>query len=152
MIISFYVNNAPLATIEAYRPTGVDYTVYESRVLEESGVDDKALHVKPQGSARSYYKATLPKATAWKSIAVMQERFEKNRDKRFMTLSDDPDFPRRISWLYPKGGCFARASIFNRNAFHLFIPVPNKVFAFENLQVRRCRLVVSRGPDCSVRC
>lgn len=130
------VANLAQATIEAYRPANVDYTVYERRVFETQSPDEKFLRVTPIGSARLYNEETLPKAIAWKSMADMQERFEKIRDERFMTMADEPEFLRRISWLYPKDGCFARASLFNRNAFRLFIPVPNKVFAFGNLRVK----------------
>lgn len=136
IVILSSVSNIALASVEAYRPVNVDYTVYERRVLETQSTDEKFMRVTPIGSARLYNEETLPKAIAWKSIADMQERFEKIRDERFLTMADEPDFPRRISWLYPKDGCFARASLFNRNAFRLFIPVPNKVFAFGNLRVK----------------
>lgn len=134
--ILFSVTNAATASVEAYRPINVDYTVYERRALAQENAEDKSLRVTPLGSARLYNEETLPKPIGWISLADMQERFEKIRDERFMTLASDPDFPRRISWLYPKDGCFARASLFNRNAFRLFIPIPNKVFAFGNLRVK----------------
>lgn len=136
IIIISLVSNVAFASIKAYRPMGIDYTVYERRFLENEKSDFKSMRVSPIGSARIFNEAALPKATAWRSIADMQERFEKIRDERFLTLSNDPEFPRRISWLYPKDGCFARASLFNRNAFRLFIPVPSKVFAFGNLRVK----------------
>lgn len=137
LTILITITSAANATVEAYRPSNVDYTVYERRVLRsKKEFELKSFRVSPLGSARIYNEANLPKATAWRSIADMQERFERIRDERFLTLSSEPDFPRRISWLYPKDGCFARASLFNRNAFRLFIPVPNKVFAFGNLRVK----------------
>lgn len=122
------------ASVSAYRAHGVDYTVYENRVLKQKS-NEKDLRITPLGSSRLYNEASLPPVIAWKSLADLQERFEKIRDHRFLTLSTKPNFPRRISWLYPKDGCFARASLFNRNAFRLFIPVPSKVFAFGNLRV-----------------
>lgn len=122
------VHNFAEASISAYRADGVDYTFYARRILKNGNT--------PLGSARLYNEETLPKPTGWKSIPDMQLRFETIRDERFMTLSNEPDFPRRISWLYPKDGCFARASLFNRNAFRLFVPIPDKVFAFGNLSVK----------------
>src|SRR5687768_13722043 len=112
----------------AHRPLHVDYKVYESRALNNEG-DQKLLRISALRSARKYSEAVLPEATPWASHEIMQERFENIRDKRFLTLSSEPDFPRRISWLYPKDGCFARASLFNRNAVRLFIPIPKKVLA-----------------------
>jgi hypothetical protein len=121
--------------IEAYRSPNVDFTRYEKRALKNKS-NEKDLRITPLGSSRIFEGATLPKVTNWKSLALMQERFETIRDERFLTLSSNLDFPRRISWLYPKDGCFARASLFNRNAFRLYIPIPNKVFAFGNLRVK----------------
>ncbi len=119
----------------AHRALSIDYSVYEERALRQEG-DQKFLRTSALRSARKYSEKDLPSVTPWVSLESMQERFEKIRDDRFLTLSSDPDFPRRISWLYPKDGCFARASLFNRNAFRLFIPIPKKVFAFGNLRVK----------------
>lgn len=119
----------------AYRKMNIDYSVYERRALEQE-TDEKILGTTPLRSARLYNEELLPKAIGWKSVGVMQKRFEQIRDDRFLTLSSEPDFPRRISWLYPKDGCFTRASLFNRNAFRMFVPIPNKVFAFGNLRVK----------------
>lgn len=119
----------------AYRPLHIDYSVYEGRAIEREG-DQKFLRTSALRSAKKYSEAELPEATPWVSHEILQMRFEKIRDERFLTLASDPDFPRRISWLYPKDGCFARASLFNRIAFRLFIPIPNKVFAFGNLRVK----------------
>lgn len=119
----------------AYRPLHIDYSRYEQRVLKAEG-NQKFLGASAIRTARKYSEASLPEATPWSSVSVMQERFEKIRDARFINLSGEPDFPRRISWLYPKDGCFARAALFNRNAFQMFIPIPKKVFAFGNLRVK----------------
>lgn len=121
--------------LSAYRPLHIDYSQYEQRALRDEGTQ-KFLGTSALRTARKYTEVMLPEATPWSSVEVMQERFEKIRDSRFMTLSREPDFPRRISWLYPKDGCFARAALFNRNAFQMFIPIPKKVFAFGNLRVK----------------
>lgn len=121
----------------AYRDLETDYTIYERRAIDQDKEKElKILRTTPLGSARLYNEERLPKAIGWKSTQDMQERFEKIRDERFITLSSEPDFPRRISWLYPKDGCWTRAALFNRNAFRLFIPIPDKVFAFGNLRVK----------------
>lgn len=122
--------------VSAYRHLKTDFSFYEKRVLR--GKREFHLLRGPSAirSARIYSDSThTAKVVSWKSHLDMQERFESIRDERFLITSDDPDFPRRISWLYPKDGCFARAALFNRNAFRMFIPVPNKVFAFGNLRV-----------------
>lgn len=121
--------------IRAYRSLNIDYTKYEKKFLEQRS-DEKALRATPIGSARLYNPANLPKGTGWSSVAVMQERFEQIRDERFLTLNNDQDFLRRISWLYPQDGCYIRAALFNRNAFRMFIPIPSTVFAFGNLRLK----------------
>lgn len=121
--------------VSAYRPFHVDYSFYEQKELNKES-DQKILRITPLRSATLYSENNLPDVTAWKSKTVMQERFEALRDERFITLSSNPDFPRRISWLYPKDGCFARAALLNRNAFRKYIPIPKKIFAFGNLRVK----------------
>ena len=119
----------------AYRSLNVDYTKYESRALRNN-IELSSLRKSALRSARKYNELELPEVTPWSSLSVMQKRFEAIRDRRFLILNSDPDFPRRISWLYPKDGCYARAAMFNRNAFQMFIPIPKKVFVFGNLRVK----------------
>jgi hypothetical protein len=123
--------------ISAHRNLRTDYSVYEAKAQSQSEADqEKLLKVTPLNSAKYYSEATLKKPVAWRSMEDLQERFEYLRDERFLTTPDEPDFPRRISWLYPKDGCFARAALFNRNAFRMYIPIPNKIFVFGNLRVK----------------
>lgn len=121
--------------VSAYRNLKTDYAVYEQRALQKD-FDLKILRTTPLNMARLYSEESLPTPIAWRSVEDLQERFEAIRDERFIKLPGEEDFPRRISWLYPKDGCFARAALFNRAAFRKFIPIPNKVFAFGNLKVK----------------
>jgi hypothetical protein len=59
--------------------------------------------------------------------------FKVIRDTRFLRMEDKPEFERRISWLYPDDGCFARAalSIIKLDREHLLKPA--KIFAFGDL-------------------
>lgn len=130
----------PVATyasenISAYRHLKTDYSVYEQRALSKE-LDDKILRTTPMNTARYYSEKNITNVTHWRSMEDLQIRFEEIRDERFLTTPENPDFPRRISWLYPKDGCFARAALANRSAFRKFIPIPKKVFAFGNLRVR----------------
>lgn len=127
---SFY-----LPSESAYRNLKIDYSVYEKRVLDYHS--EKFSAPSAIRSARLFKETELTQnVTSWKSLKEMQHRFELIRDARFLTTSDDPEFLRRISWLYPKDGCWTRAALFNRNSFRLFIPIPNKIFAFGNLRVK----------------
>jgi hypothetical protein len=121
----------------AYRPLSVDYSQFEKKVISENTDEKMLLSRTPIGIARLYTgDEKLPKSIGWKSVKDMQERFEHFRDERFMKDPANPNFLRRISWLYPKDGCWTRAALFNRHAFRNYIPIPNKVFAFGNLRVK----------------
>ena len=63
--------------------------------------------------------------------------FEEIRDTRFMnpTASHMPaGFIRRISWMNPYDGCWARAAAGNYLAKSHNLPLPSKIFAFGNLK------------------
>jgi hypothetical protein len=120
--------------ISAERKLHVDYRHYERIYHPENG---KSKRITPLNSAKFLKNhSQLPKVTMWRSHQDLQHRFEKIRDERFLFLKKSPHFPRRISWLYPKDGCFARAALVSRHAFRNYIPIPNKIFAFGNLRVK----------------
>ncbi len=87
-------------------------------------------------SARYYTGSNLPNATPWSSTSTLVGRFKSVRNDRHIRWKRDPSFPRRISWLYPNDGCFARAAMANRWFKARGITPPNKVFAFGELTVR----------------
>lgn len=118
----------------AAREDQVDYHVYESNYRRSR--NEKEIFLTPIGQARYLRSTSLPKATPWKSSLVLKQRFEQLRDQQFLTSSSSPGMLRRISWLYPDDGCFARAAMVSRNAFRLFVPIPDKIFVFGNLRVK----------------
>lgn len=128
------VSFASEENVSAYRNLKTDYTVYEQKASKFT--DDKILRTTPLNTARLYSEENLPEITSWKSMEDLQRRFEEIRDERFLPHPKKPNVLRRIAWLYPKDGCFARAALFNRASFRKFIPIPNKVFAFGNLRVK----------------
>lgn len=126
-IFSFSVSAAD--RYSAYRDLNTDYTHYESKY-------DKSLRRTPLGTSTRYDEASLPKATAWTSVSIMQTRFEQMRDIRFLIWRPKPEVLRRISWNYPEDGCYARAALAMKNIFQWFMPLPKKVFVFGNLRVK----------------
>ena len=119
--------------ISPARNENVDYSFYMVRAQKTD--KDNFQKLTALNTASLYKEANLPKVTSWASVTVMNDRFQKTRDLRFMKANSSGDFPRRISWLYPDDGCFARAALFNRIIFQAFAPVPIKVFVFGNLRV-----------------
>lgn len=61
------------------------------------------------------------------------EMFYLVRDSRFLHAENDPNFDRRISWLYPDDGCFARAALSGIKLESDKRIRPAKIFAFGDL-------------------
>lgn len=69
----------------------------------------------------------------WKNFEEVESFFKLSRDERYI---QDPDFPsvlRRVSWMYPDDGCFARAGMVAAKAKERGWPLVGKIFAFGNL-------------------
>lgn len=79
----------------------------------------------------------------WQDQETLQEFFEQSRDARFLT--DNKNFQRRISWLYPDDGCFARAALVTQKAQEQSLPLPNRVFLYGDLEA-----YTSNSPNYSV--
>jgi len=65
----------------------------------------------------------------------LHQMFNEIRDERFLSLDSKPEFPRRLSWLYPADGCFTRAEYMSRKLQGKGAPAPTKVYAFGSLRV-----------------
>lgn len=66
------------------------------------------------------------------SYEVLENEFRFVRDSRFLT-TDDPNFPRRLTWLYPDDGCYARAELAKNKLIDHKQIAPKKIFVFGNL-------------------
>jgi hypothetical protein len=72
----------------------------------------------------------------WSDADILAQ-FESARDERYLTQTfpPDPDFQRRISWLFPDDGCFARAEQLDVRVARAGKARPHKLFAFGPLRV-----------------
>lgn len=121
--------------ISAKRDANVSFKIYQAAAAV--GVDTALPPwTSPTDEAEAYHRANLRTATVWENYDVMLERFKEMRDQRFLNDSSKPNFMRRISWLYPDDGCFARASLGIRNMFNASYPAPDKVYVFGDLTVQ----------------
>lgn len=128
--LSISLISSGAAAESAFRDPDTDFSVYETksfgaRPIYETSQGGGSAHSR----AKKYNEAELPAATSWNG-SLLQSRFEKMRDAKVV------DGEYRPSWLYPDDGCFARAAVATRTAFHHFFPLPKKVFAFGNLTVK----------------
>ncbi|KTD60855.1 protein-glutamine glutaminase family protein [Legionella shakespearei] len=70
------------------------------------------------------------------SYEELMHLFKVIRDSRFLHTMEKPDFARRISWLYPDDGCFARAALSGIKLESEQLQRPAKIFAFGDLMVQ----------------
>lgn len=73
--------------------------------------------------------ANFANVPTWSDADILAE-FASTRDTRYMTTPDRPGFLRRISWMYPNDGCFARAEQVNVRVSQAGKPKPYKLFVF----------------------
>jgi hypothetical protein len=70
----------------------------------------------------------------WSDADILAQ-YPLQRDVRYMTGTNNPGVSRRISWMYPDDGCFARAEQFNAKVAAAGKTRPYKLFAFGSLRV-----------------
>jgi hypothetical protein len=70
------------------------------------------------------------------SYADLMAMFKLIRDTRFLQTKQDLAFERRISWLFPDDGCFARAALAGMKLSDLHYVRPFKIFVFGDLSLQ----------------
>ncbi len=128
---SFAFAQASADPLSAHRPEGQSYQAFISKKpfyqFAPATAHDLRVPVKKLDSS---------KAAEWKlTREEFLESFANIRDDRFLFEKDRPEFPRRLSWLYPDDGCPYRAEFMARLQDEAKLPAPSKVFAFGNLKV-----------------
>ncbi len=137
LISTYFPPQAQAGMESAYRNPNIPYEFYEKRAYRylnrNSGPNNKfVIKNTPLNKAKKFTEVDLPDITRWKST-LLQTRFEKLRDTRFISINGEE---RRPSWIYPDDGCYARAAMVSRNVFRWFYPQTKKVFAFGSLRVK----------------
>jgi hypothetical protein len=98
----------------------------------------------PQGVQKNLQDLDISQLPDLGSYEILVSEFEYVRDTRFFQ-SDDPNFPRRATWLFPDDGCYARAEAAARHLVNPAMPAPKKMFVFGNMLVK-----TSNSPDGAV--
>lgn len=78
-------------------------------------------------------KIDLQKIPRVASLESLERQFAFVRDSRFLE-TEEPNFPRRLTWLYPDDGCYARAELAARKLIDHGYTSPKKIFAFGDLK------------------
>lgn len=82
--------------------------------------------------------STVPELSSYETLEAL---FQHVRDKRFLPSPHDSSFPRRLTWLYPDDGCFARAEMAKNEFEDMQVLLPKKVFVFGNLYAQSTNTV-----------
>lgn len=82
----------------------------------------------------SFEEIDLTKVPEIGGLEKLQAIFETYRDKRYLPDPEDATFLRRLSWMYPDDGCFARAELLARLSENDLNPAAAKLFVFGDLQ------------------
>lgn len=78
-------------------------------------------------------KTKLSDIPEWSSRDDIERIFRLIRDLRFLRDPEHASFPRRLPWMFPDDGCFARAEMAARLLVQYGQPTPAKIFAFGDL-------------------
>lgn len=124
---------AASGSMSASRNENIDYRVYEKKAFKSIAVIRKSQIATALSSARLFGSSSIPVVTSWESPEALQGLFVEARDTKWLESVGSPS--RRIFWMYPDDGCFARAGLMNKYFFQMKAPIPNKIFAFGNLSV-----------------
>lgn len=97
--------------LSARRFPSEDWNQAKLRVLGPEIQNFETQRDTPYAKARPVSQLDLKRVPEWPISVSVQEVFNSNRDLLFL---EDPQYPeqvRRISWLYPDDGCYARAAV-----------------------------------------
>ena len=88
----------------------------------------------PEAFAQPLSEIGIEEIPEVSSLAELEREFNYLRDTRFLE-SERTEFPRRITWLFPDDGCYARAEMAAIEIDHHQFLAPRKIFAFGDLSV-----------------
>ena len=125
------------ASISAYRDPNRDWREYEQERMKKHAASARASALTAltvDQSKVSTTQANFSNVPYW-TDAEIKTAFRALRDERFLAMSTDPGYPRRMSWMYPEDGCWTRAEVFAQAAWNRGLARPHRLFSFGNLVV-----------------
>jgi hypothetical protein len=108
-----------------------------SRILDVSdenpGETDVLVRSTPMDVKVSLNKLDTSSIPEFSSYEDLENEFKYVRDTRFLKGNSTPAFARRLTWLYPDDGCYARAEMAKRKLVEHKQVAPQKIFVFGDL-------------------
>lgn len=126
------LGQADPAGISAIRKSSENYLEAKSRVINNKGFRFTLRSNSAENYKKPLDRLDLNEVPELASYEVLESEFFRIRDERWLP-SDQKDFPRRPTWLYPDDGCYARAEVAAYRLRETELPAPKKMFAFGNL-------------------
>ena len=111
----------------AVREPGTSYEAYVSNLKETAP--------SPYSTARTFKEDNFEGVTPW-PMDKLQPWFEMMRNERYLSARRPANFKRRLTWLYPQDGCYARAGAGIKHLIDGGVPGPKKIFAFGDLETK----------------
>lgn len=94
--------------------------------------DPTSIAISPEDAKKPLAEININEIVDVGSYTDLESQFRYIRDTRFLS-SEDPNFPRRITWLYPDDGCYSRAEVAKIELANHQYPSPKKIFVFGDL-------------------
>lgn len=132
-----FANSISLSSSQARLPneTFQDALTRSKAALTKNQIRSLVAKDTPVGKKVPFNKLDYSIAVEVKTHEELIHLFNVIRDSRFLHTNSNPEFDRRISWLYPDDGCFARATVAGMKLSEEELLRPSKIFAFGELAV-----------------
>lgn len=117
---------------ETYEAARDRHTFNQSFTIPNQGADSLGRYVSAERAKKPLRQLDITQIPDVGSYSDLEREFFYVRDTRFIK-TNNASFPRRLTWMYPDDGCYARAELAkNELSAHNF-PEPRKLFVFGNL-------------------
>lgn len=131
-ILLSLTTSAALAHLSAHRSPDESYEAARNRSVWSLEADFIGRESSVERVKKPLTEIDLSQIPEMPSYEAMEAEFKYVRDTRFLPTYD-PQFPRRLTWLYPDDGCYARAEFSRRKLMEHQAAAPMKIFVFGDL-------------------
>lgn len=117
---------------ESYEDARRRHTFSQSFTIPNQAADSLGRYVSAERAKRPLKNLDITLIPDVGSYPDLEREFFYVRDTRFIN-TNDTSFPRRLTWMYPDDGCYARAELAKNELKAHNFPEPKKLFVFGSL-------------------
>lgn len=118
---------------EPYEVARDRHTFNQSFTIPNQSVDSLGRYVSAERAKKPLKQLDITQIPDVGSYPDLEREFFYVRDTRFIK-TNDTSFPRRLTWMYPDDGCYARAELAKNELKAHNFPDPKKLFVFGSLR------------------